>query len=152
MKCVIQRVKSAEVTVEGKITGQIKEGLLIYLGVGAGDSQKDLDFVVEKIPNLRIFPDEEDKMNLSLLDTGNSMLVVSQFTLYGDCRKGRRPGFSQAAVPDMAKDFYQEAIDRWRSMGIKTETGIFQRDMLVESVNWGPATFILETDQAVDKV
>lgn len=145
MKCVIQRVKSAKVTVDQEITGQIQEGLLIYFGVGDGDSQKELDFVVEKIPNLRIFPDEEDKMNLSLFDTGGAMLVVSQFTLYGDCRKGRRPGFSQASDPGLAKDFYQKAIDRWRSMGIKIETGIFQSDMLVESVNWGPATFILET-------
>ncbi|MDO4542546.1 MAG: D-aminoacyl-tRNA deacylase [Bacillota bacterium] len=145
MKCVIQRVKSASVTVEGKVVGAIGQGVLVYLGADHGDSEKELDFVAEKIPNLRIFPDEDDKMNLSLWDVDGAILLVSQFTLYGDCRKGRRPGFSDAAKPELAKELYERLINKWRGMGIQTETGIFQSDMLVESVNWGPATFILDT-------
>ncbi len=145
MKCIIQRVKSASVTVAGKCQGEIGQGLLIYLGVGKDDGEKDLAFVAEKIPNLRIFPDAAEKMNLSLLDFGGSILLVSQFTLYGDCRKGRRPGFSDAAEADKANDFYERLIKLWRQRGLTIETGIFQSDMLVESVNWGPATFILDT-------
>lgn len=146
MKCVVQRVKSASVTVDGKVTGAIGLGLLVYLGVAQEDTDKELKFIAEKIPHLRIFPDAEDKMNRSLVDVAGEILLVSQFTLYGDCRKGRRPGFSEAAAPEKARLFYERLIELWRSRGLKTETGVFQSDMLVESVNWGPATFIVTTD------
>lgn len=144
MKVVVQRVKSASVSSEGVEAGRIGQGLLCYIGIGQDDGDKEVQWMAEKIPHLRIFPDAEDKSNLSLDDVGGEILAVSQFTLYGDCRKGRRPGFSDAAAPDVANALYEKMVERWRQLGYTVATGIFQTDMLVSSVNWGPATYILE--------
>lgn len=145
MKVVIQRVRSASVSSEGKEAGAIGMGLLLYIGVAAEDTEKDMIYIGEKIPELRIFPDENDKMNRSLLDVNGEILAVSQFTLMGDCRHGRRPGFSDAMAPEPAKQIYDDLVSLWRKKGISVETGVFQTDMLVSSINWGPVTFILES-------
>ncbi|MGM9568116.1 MAG: D-aminoacyl-tRNA deacylase [Clostridia bacterium] len=145
MRVVIQRVRSASVSSEGKEAGAIGMGLLLYIGVAADDTEKDMDYIAGKVPELRIFPDEDDKMNRSLLDVKGEILAVSQFTLMGDCRHGRRPGFSDAMAPEPAKRIYDDLVSRWRENGISVETGVFQTDMLVSSVNWGPVTFILES-------
>lgn len=145
MRVVIQRVRSASVSSEGKEAGAIGVGLLLYIGVAADDTEKDLNYIAGKIPELRIFPDEDDKMNRSLLDVNGEILAVSQFTLMGDCRHGRRPGFSDAMAPEPAKKIYDDLVSLWREKGIPVETGVFQTDMLVSSVNWGPVTFILES-------
>lgn len=145
MRVVIQRVRSASVSSEGKEAGAIGVGLLLYIGVAADDTEKDLSYIAGKIPELRIFPDEDDKMNRSLLDVNGEILAVSQFTLMGDCRHGRRPGFSDAMAPEPAKKIYDDLVSLWREKGISVETGVFQTDMLVSSVNWGPVTFILES-------
>lgn len=145
MKVVIQRVRSASVSSEGKEAGAIGMGLLLYIGVAAEDTEKDMIYIGEKIPELRIFPDENDKMNRSLLDVNGEILAVSQFTLMGDCRHGRRPGFSDAMAPEPARQIYDDLVSLWRKKGISVETGVFQTDMLVSSINWGPVTFILES-------
>ena len=145
MRVVIQRVRSASVSSEGNEAGAIGVGLLLYIGVAADDTEKDLNYIAGKIPELRIFPDEDDKMNRSLLDVNGEILAVSQFTLMGDCRHGRRPGFSDAMAPEPAKKIYDDLVSLWREKGISVETGVFQTDMLVSSVNWGPVTFILES-------
>lgn len=145
MRVVIQRVHSASVSSEGKEAGAIGMGLLLYIGVAADDTEKDMKYIAGKIPDLRIFPDENDKMNRSLLDVNGEILAVSQFTLMGDCAHGRRPGFSDAMAPEPAKQIYDDLISLWRERGISVETGVFQTDMLVSSVNWGPVTFILES-------
>ena len=145
MRVVIQRVRSASVSSEGKEAGAIGVGLLLYIGVASDDTEKDLNYISGKIPELRIFPDEDDKMNRSLLDVNGEILAVSQFTLMGDCRHGRRPGFSDAMAPEPAKKIYDDLVSLWREKGISVETGVFQTDMLVSSVNWGPVTFILES-------
>ena len=145
MRVVIQRVRSASVSSEGNEAGAIGVGLLLYIGVAADDTEKDLNYIAGKIPELRIFPDEDDKMNRSLLDVNGEILAVSQFTLMGDCRHGRRPGFSDAMAPEPAKKIYDDLVYLWREKGISVETGVFQTDMLVSSVNWGPVTFILES-------
>lgn len=145
MRVIVQRVKEAAVRVGEIETGRIGQGLLLYIGVGQRDGEGDVHWLAEKIPHLRIFPDADDKSNLSLLDIGGEMLVVSQFTLYGDCRKGRRPGFSDAAPPELANRLYEKLIEEWRKAGLTVATGLFQREMLVSSVNWGPATYLLET-------
>ncbi len=137
----------ARVMVAGEAKGEIGPGLLLYIGVGKDDGEKALAYLADKIPALRIFPDEEGKMNRSLLDFGGEILAVSQFTLYGDCRKGRRPGFSESMEPRAAQALYESLVARWRTMGIETRTGVFQEDMLVESVNWGPATFLLDSEK-----
>ena len=145
MKVVIQRVRSASVSSEGKESGRIGMGLLLYIGVADGDTETDMKYIAGKIPELRIFPDENDKMNRSLLDVNGEILAVSQFTLMGDCQHGRRPGFSAAMAPEPAKQMYENLVSLWRKQGISVETGVFQTDMLVSSVNWGPVTFILES-------
>jgi D-tyrosyl-tRNA(Tyr) deacylase len=145
MRAVIQRVTETRVRVDGQIIGEIGAGLLILLGVEQGDSQADADFLATKIAGLRIFEDEAGKMNLSLLDTAGAALVVSQFTLLGDCRKGRRPGFSQAALPEQAIPLYQYFITRLQQQGVTVETGQFQADMQVELINNGPVTLILDS-------
>lgn len=145
MRVVIQRVRSASVESEGKLAGSIGMGLLLYIGVADGDTEADMKYVADKIPNLRIFPDENDKMNLSLLDVKGEILAVSQFTLMGDCSHGRRPGFSDAMAPEAASKMYDDMVTYWRQKGIPVETGVFQTSMLVSSVNWGPVTFILES-------
>ncbi len=145
MRIVIQRVSEARVEVEGKITGQIERGLLVYLGVGKDDSETDVQFIAEKLVNLRIFADENDKMNLSVRDISGAILLVSQFTLQGDCRKGRRPGFDAAGDPDQAKELYEKTIAAIKALGIPVETGIFAAHMYVSSLNDGPVTFLLDS-------
>lgn len=145
MRAVVQRVDEASVVVEGKTVGCISKGLLVLLGVGDEDTDKDLDYLVEKISGLRIFQDENDKMNLSLMDVKGDLLVVSQFTLYGDARKGKRPSFSSSAPPDTGNKYYEDFIKKARELGIKTETGIFGADMKVNLVNNGPVTILLDS-------
>lgn len=145
MRAVVQRVKKSKVIVEEKIVGEINRGLMVLLGVGQDDSGPDVDYLVNKIINLRIFEDNDGKMNKSLLDIGGEILVVSQFTLYGDCRNGRRPGFDKAARPEKAKELYESFINRCKEYGIITRTGIFQADMLVDISNDGPVTLLLDS-------
>ncbi len=147
MRAVVQRVSQASVTVDGNVTGSAKKGLLILLGVGKGDTEKEVRYMADKIVNLRIFEDENDKMNLSLADIGGDLLVVSQFTLYGDVRKGRRPGFDGAAPPDVANDLYEKFVAYCKSLGIPTETGVFQAHMMVDLTNNGPVTILLDSDK-----
>lgn len=144
MKIVLQRVKNASVSVDGKITGKINCGYLVLLGVGNDDTEKDCERLALKIANLRIFSDENDKINLSLKDVGGSLLVVSQFTLYADCRKGNRPNFTMAGKPDMAEKLYEYFVSECRKYVDKVETGVFGADMQVELLNDGPFTVILE--------
>ena len=146
MRAVIQRVKEAKVIVGDRVVGQIGKGLLVLLGVGKDDSQDDLIWTADKVVNLRIFEDENKKMNLSLLDIGGDLLVVSQFTLYGDARKGRRPSFTNAAPPDMGKKFYEKFVEYLENKyNIKVETGEFGAMMDVHLVNWGPVTILLDS-------
>ncbi|GAB6087974.1 D-aminoacyl-tRNA deacylase [Alkaliphilus crotonatoxidans] len=145
MRAVVQRINHGRVMVDGKATGTIEKGLLVYLGVGSEDSLQDVKYMAEKLVNLRIFEDEQEKMNLSLLDTKGQMLVVSQFTLYGDCRKGRRPNFTEAAKPEMADRLYQEFIKECQLLGIDVETGVFQAHMQVHSINDGPVTMLIDS-------
>lgn len=144
MKGVIQRVTEARVTVEGSVVGSIAAGILLLLGVEKGDSEKEADWLAEKIINLRIFEDEAGKMNRSLKDVGGSLLVVSQFTIAGNCEKGRRPSFDSAAPPDEGKRLYDYFVQRAKSLDVTVETGIFQADMQVSLINDGPVTFVIE--------
>lgn len=143
----MQRVQKASVSVDGKVVGAIDKGLLVFLGVGRNDTEKDLEFMVRKIPRLRVFEDEAGKMNLSVLDVGGAILCVSQFTLYGDCRRGLRPSFDEAAPPDMARYYYEEFIRRLKDEGIPVASGIFGAFMAVELVNDGPVTILLESKE-----
>jgi len=145
MRAVIQRVSQAKVAVDGSVVGAIGPGLLILLGVGRGDDSVDVDYLTAKIANLRIFEDENDKMNRSLLDVAGQALIVSQFTLWGDCRKGRRPSFGEAAPPEVAEKLYLEFIDKTEKMGVKTATGRFGAMMQLHLVNDGPVTLILDS-------
>jgi len=147
MRAIIQRVSSASVTVDRQIVGQIGKGLLVYLGVAKGDSDKDAEFIAEKLAVLRIFADEAGKMNLCVQDVKGEVLIVSNFTLYGDCRKGRRPGFDAAAEPEPARQLYEKTVKLLADKGIKVETGVFGAYMQVESVNDGPVTFLLTVDK-----
>lgn len=144
MRIVLQRVASASVKVEGNICGEIGCGYLVLLGIGDGDTEEDCRRLADKIIDLRIFSDENDKINLSLSNVGGSILVVSQFTLYADCRKGNRPNFTQAAKPDVAEKLYNYFVEYCRSKGQKVETGEFGADMKVELLNDGPFTIVLE--------
>lgn len=145
MRAVIQRVKSASVKVDGELVSEIGTGLLIFLGVAQNDSDTELEYIANKVANLRIFEDADGKMNLSLLDTGGSALVVSQFTLYGDCRKGRRPSFINAARPEVANDLYDQFISLLNELNIPTQGGTFQAMMDVQLVNDGPVTILLDS-------
>ena len=145
MKVVIQRVTEARVEVDGVVTGAIGCGILVLLGVEQGDSERDADWLAKKIVELRIFEDQAGKMNLSLTDVGGSLLVVSQFTLLGDCSKGRRPSFVAAAPPAEGNRLYQYFVAKCRALGASVETGVFQAMMQVHLVNDGPVTFILES-------
>jgi len=148
MRAVVQRVSRAKVTVEGKVTGEIGSGLMILLGVGRADTPAVAAVLAEKAANLRIFEDENDKMNRSLLDVRGGALVVSQFTLYGDARGGRRPSFIAAAPPEQAKALYEEFCEALRKLGVTVATGVFQAMMSVELVNEGPVTILLDSDKA----
>jgi D-tyrosyl-tRNA(Tyr) deacylase len=145
MRVVVQRVKEAKIEVDRQIVGSIGKGLLVYLGVGKADSEKDVEFIADKLVNLRIFADENDKMNLSVLDVQGVILLVSQFTLYGDCRKGRRPGFDLASEPQTAERLYEKTIDAIRQKGALIETGVFAAHMDVTSINDGPVTFLFDS-------
>ncbi len=145
MRAVVQRVKSAAVYVEGRVTGEIGQGLLVLVGVGRGDGASDMAYLASKLPELRIFEDSSGKFNLSLKEVGGRMLVVSQFTLYGDCRKGRRPSFTEAAEPAEAKRLYEELVRQLRGQGVSVETGEFQTKMEVHLVNDGPVTILLDS-------
>lgn len=144
MRALIQRVSSASVEVDGKITGEVGFGLLVLLGVKTGDTERELQFVADKCVNLRIFEDEQGKMNRSLLDVRGDMLVVSQFTLYGDTRKGRRPGFSDAADPAVSEPLYERFVATVRDYGVRVATGVFGAQMDVSLVNDGPVTLMVE--------
>ena len=148
MRAVVQRVKSSKVEVNNNVIGSINKGLMILLGVTHEDTSKDVDYILDKVLNLRIFQDDDDKMNLSLKDIGGELLVVSQFTLYGDARKGRRPSFINAAKPDIANDLYEEFIAKAKKNQITTQSGEFGADMKVEIINDGPVTILLESDKS----
>lgn len=148
MRAVVQRVSSSKVTVGDRITGQINKGLLVLLGVTHEDTSKDVDYMIDKILNLRIFEDENEKMNLSLKDVGGELLVVSQFTLYGDCRKGKRPSFTNAARPDVATKLYEEFVQKAKNNDIVVGTGEFGAHMMVDLTNDGPVTILLESNKA----
>lgn len=145
MRVVVQRVKWARVRVNDIIVGEIGPGVLVLLGVGVGDTPADADYLVDKIVNLRIFDDEHGKMNRSVLDVGGAALVVSQFTLYGDCRRGRRPSYSEAAPPETARALYDYFVERVKRFPLRVETGMFQEMMDVELLNDGPVTLLLDS-------
>lgn len=145
MKAVIQRVTRASVVVDGHVTGEIESGLLVLLGVGRQDTRKAADYLIDKISGLRIFDGPDGRLNLSLGEVGGALLVVSQFTLYGDVRRGRRPSFDKAAPPALARELYEYFVEQARARGIRTETGIFQADMKVELVNSGPVTILIDS-------
>lgn len=145
MRAVVQRVRSSSVTVDEQITGQIDHGIMVLLGVEDGDTMQDVTYMAEKLVNLRIFEDNQEKMNLSLKDVSGKMLAVSQFTLLGDCRKGRRPSYSTAARPNDANQLYESFVSQVRDMGIPVETGIFQAHMIVDIVNDGPVTLLVDS-------
>ena len=150
MRAVLTRVKSASVTIDGVVTGKIGQGFLILLGVGPNDTETHCKYLAEKALGPRVFEDENEKMNLSLSDVGGQVLVVSQFTLYGNCRKGRRPSFTDAAPPDLGNRLYEQFLKECEKLGFPPQHGIFGADMQVESVNDGPVTLILDTDQLMD--
>jgi D-aminoacyl-tRNA deacylase len=148
MRAVVQRVSRAKVTVNGWITGEIGLGLLVLLGVGHPDTEVDVNYLADKVVGLRVFEDEDGKMNRSVRDVGGSVLAVSQFTLYGDVRRGKRPSFDDAAPPDHARRLYELFVERIRAAGLRCETGRFQEMMQVELVNEGPVTILLDSGKA----
>lgn len=147
MRAVVQRASRAKVTVNGEITGEIGRGLLVLLGVGAADTRADADYLAEKTIGLRIFEDSGGKMNLSVAEAGGAVLVVSQFTLYGDVRRGKRPSFDAAAPPQPARELYEYFVEKIRAAGLRCETGCFQEMMQVELVNEGPVTILLDSNK-----
>lgn len=147
MRAVIQRVRRASVTIDGEVQGEIGRGMVVLLGIHGNDTLTDLQWLAEKVVNLRIFDDAQGKMNLSLTDIDGAMLIISQFTLYGDCRKGRRPGFSSAAPPEIAEPLYRRFIEEIKNKQVKVATGIFQAAMDVELVNEGPVTLLLDSEK-----
>lgn len=148
MRAVVQRVSRAKVTVKAEITGEIGPGLLVLLGVAKQDTRADADYLAEKIIGLRIFEDDDSKMNLSVADAGGTVLVVSQFTLFGDVRRGKRPSFDAAAPPPLARELYEYFVEKIRAAGLRCETGRFQEMMAVEFVNEGPVTILLDSTKA----
>ena len=150
MRAILTRVKSASVTIDGETVGKIGKGFLILLGVGPNDTEKECRYLAEKALGLRIFEDDNGKMNLGLEAVGGEVLVVSQFTLYGNCRKGRRPSFTDAAPPDLGDRLYEQFLAECRALGYAPQHGRFGADMKVESINDGPVTLILDTDQLMD--
>lgn len=147
MRAVIQRVSRAQVTIDGAVHGAIGKGFLILLGVCEGDSEADAVYLADKCVGLRVFTDENDKMNLAAAEVGGGLLVISQFTLYGDCKKGKRPNFMRAARPELAVPLYEAFLARCRESGLPVETGIFGADMAVELVNDGPVTILMDTEE-----
>ena len=145
MRAVVQRVTSSDVTVDGKITGSIEKGFMVLIGVEDGDTEKDAAYIADKVTGLRVFEDAEEKMNLSIKDVGGSVLAVSQFTLLGDVRKGKRPSFIKAARPEEANRLYRSFVDKVKQEGIEVQEGIFQADMLVRIYNDGPVTILLDS-------
>ena len=145
MRCVIQRVTEASVTTGGEVVGKIGKGFMVLVGVSTEDTEKDVRYMAEKVPNLRIFEDADGKMNLSLKDVGGAILAVSQFTLYGDARGGRRPSFITAARPEEANALYERLVAAWREQGLTVETGRFRTDMQVALVNDGPVTLLMDS-------
>jgi D-tyrosyl-tRNA(Tyr) deacylase len=148
MRAVIQRVSRAKVTVQGEVTGEIGRGLLVLLGVGQGDTETDADYLADKTAGLRVFDDAHGKMNRSVVDVEGAVLIVSQFTLYGDLRKGKRPSFDRAASPQPARALYDYYVGRVRDAGVRCQTGRFQEMMEVELVNDGPVTILLDSSRA----
>ena len=150
MRAVLTRVKSACVTIDGQVVGKIGQGFLILLGVGPADTRKECRYLAEKALGLRVFEDEQQKMNLGLADVGGQVLVVSQFTLYGNCRKGRRPSFVEAAGPELGNELYEQFLRDCEALGFPPQHGQFGADMQVESVNDGPVTLILDTEELMN--
>ncbi len=148
MRAVVQRVSSARVTVDDREVGGIRHGLLVLVGIGRDDGRDAASHLVDKVVGLRVFPDDDGRMNRSVREVGGGILLVSQFTLYGDCRRGRRPSFDGAAAPREARPAYDELVRRFRERGVSVETGVFQAHMRVESVNDGPVTILLDTGKA----
>ena len=149
MRAVVQRVTEARVTVEGETVGAIGPGLMVLIGVSREDTDKDLKYITDKVMNLRVFDDENGVMNRSVLDIGGSILAVSQFTLYGDARGGRRPSYIRAAAPEPANEMYERAVSVWREQGIHVETGRFRTEMKVSLVNDGPVTILLDSEKVL---
>ena len=147
MRCVVQRVSEASVAVNGETVGAVGPGLMVLIGVSTEDTDADLKYMTEKVPNLRIFDDENGVMNRSVLDAGGGILAVSQFTLYGDARGGRRPSYIRAAKPEEANAMYERLVEAWRGKGIHVETGIFRTNMKVSLVNDGPVTILLDSEK-----
>ena len=145
MKFLVQRVSRASVSVEGNLEASIEAGLLVLIGIAAADTSRDADYLIDKLVNLRIFQDERGKMNLSALDVKGELLLISQFTLYGDCRKGRRPSFDAAASPTEARALYEYVVEKTLEKGLTTRTGVFQAHMQVQLINDGPVTLLLES-------
>ena len=145
MRCVIQRVSNASVAIDGQTVGRCGKGYMVLIGVSVEDTEQDMKYMAEKVPNLRIFEDENGKMNRSILGVGGEILAISQFTLYGDARGGRRPSFSTAARPEQAVPLYEGLVEAWRSRGIHVETGVFGADMQVSLVNDGPVTMLMDS-------
>ena len=148
MRCVVQRVSRASVSVGDEVVGAIGPGLMVLIGVSSNDTDRDLKYIADKVMNLRIFDDENGVMNRSVLDTSGSILAVSQFTLYGDARGGRRPSYFRAANPDSANAFYERLIAAWREKGIPVKTGRFRTEMMVSLINDGPVTILLDSEKA----
>ena len=148
MRCVVQRVTEAKVTVGDEVTGEIEKGMVALIGVSSEDGSADLKYIFEKVMHLRIYDDENGVMNKSILDVGGAILAVSQFTLYGDARGGRRPSYFRAAKPEKANEMYEQLIARWREAGIRVETGRFRTEMQVSLVNDGPVTILLDSEKA----
>ena len=145
MRVVIQRVKNASVEIDGNVNGKINTGFLVLLGIASTDTKQDVDYLVKKVVNLRVFSDENDKMNLSLKDVNGELLVISQFTLYGNCREGNRPSFIEAAKPDVAIPLYEYFVEECKKQITVVETGVFGADMKVSLLNDGPVTIIIES-------
>ncbi len=145
MRAVVQRVTGAKVSTEGEVIGKIQKGFMVLLGVGEDDNEDDIKYIADKIIGLRVFEDDNGKMNLSLQEVGGEVLLISQFTLYGDCRKGRRPSFDKAGKPEKARELYEKTIQYFRDKGVPIECGSFGADMQVELVNDGPVTLLLES-------
>jgi len=151
MRVVLQKVLWAKVEVDGEVVGEIGPGLCLLVGVSRDDTLEDVKYMVNKIPNLRVFPDDEEKLNLSLLDVKGSILAVSQFTLFGDCSKGRRPSFLGAAPPDLALELFKKFLDELKKTGLKVQTGRFQTHMKLSLCNDGPVTLILDSKEVLNK-